>query len=205
MVGRSTSRALKERGIPVHVVERTRELAGVLEAMADRVVMGNAADRKVLDRAGIAEAPSVVLTTNDDAMNAYLAVYCRRLNPDLRIVSRVTEEQNVEALYRAGADFVLSYATLGAQAILALLDGREMVVIGEGTDFFRIPVPAALHGKTLAGSEIGTKSGLNVVAVDSPAGMVTNPPPDTRLEPDSHLVAIGTMDQRSTFAKEYER
>jgi len=205
MVGRSTVRALAQRKIPVHVVERERGLAATLEAMADRVVIGNAADRKVLDRAGISEAPSVVLTTNDDSMNAYLAVYCRRLNPDLRIVSRVTEEQNVEALYRAGADFVLSYATLGAQAILALMDGRDLVLIGEGTDFFRIPVPSSLQGKTLAESEIGKRTGLNVVAVDAPAAMITNPPPSLRLEPGSQLVMIGTMEQRSTFAKEYER
>jgi Trk K+ transport system NAD-binding subunit len=205
MVGSSTVRALHERKIPVHVVEKERDLAPALEAVADRVVIGDAADRAVLDRAGIGEAPSVVLTTNDDSMNAYLAVYCRRLNPDLRIVSRVTEEQNVEALYRAGADFVLSYATLGAQAILALLDGRELVVIGEGTDFFRIPVPPSLVGKTLAESEIGTRTGMNVVALDLPSGTITNPAPDTRLEPDGHLVMIGTMEQRSTFAKEHER
>lgn len=100
---------------------------------------------------------------------------------------------------------MLSYATLGAQAILALLDGRELVVIGEGTDFFRIPVPPSLVGKTLAESEIGTRTGMNVVAVDLPSGTITNPAPDTRLEPDGHLVMIGTMEQRSTFAKEHER
>ena len=50
---------------------------------------------------------SVLLTTNDDAMNIYLAIYCRRLNPGLRIVSRITHERNVEAIHRAGADFVL--------------------------------------------------------------------------------------------------
>ena len=48
--------------------------------------------------AGILEAASVLLTTNDDAMNIYLAVYCRRLNPNLRIVSRITHERNVEAI-----------------------------------------------------------------------------------------------------------
>lgn len=204
-VGRSTARALKERGIPVHVVERERGLAPAIEAVADRLMIGDAADRAILDKAGLADAPSVVLTTNDDSMNAYLAVYCRRLNPDLRIVSRVTEEQNVEALYRAGADFVLSYATLGAQAILALLDGRDLVVIGEGTDLFRVDTPASLVGKTLAESEIGTRSGLNVVAVDTPSGMIANPPPETRLERGSQLVMIGTMEQRTRFAKAHER
>jgi voltage-gated potassium channel len=55
-----------------------------------KVFVGDAADRRVLERAGILTARSVLLTTNDDAMNVYLAVYCRRLNANLRIVSRIT-------------------------------------------------------------------------------------------------------------------
>ena len=57
----------------------------------------------VLEQAGIYRVASVVLTTNDDAMNIYLAVFCRRLKPALRIVSRITHERNVEAIHRAGA------------------------------------------------------------------------------------------------------
>ena len=55
---------------------------------------GDAADRHLLERAGIYERRSVLLTTNDDALNIYLAVYCRQLNPKLRIVSRITHERN---------------------------------------------------------------------------------------------------------------
>ena len=74
-------------------------------------------------------------------MNIYLAVYCRRLNPALRIVSRITHERNVEAIHRAGADFVLSYTTLGVEAVMSLLRGYELVVLGEGVELFSIPVP----------------------------------------------------------------
>ena len=52
-----------------------------LRAKSTQVFTGDAADRQLLDRAGILAARSVVLTTNDDAMNIYLAVFCRRLNP----------------------------------------------------------------------------------------------------------------------------
>ena len=71
------------------------------------------------------EAPSVLLTTNDDAMNTYLASYCRNLNPELRVVSRITHERNLDAIHRAGADFVLSYASLGVEAVFSILQGKE--------------------------------------------------------------------------------
>jgi voltage-gated potassium channel Kch len=83
----------------------------------------DASDRDLIERAGISRVASVLLTTNDDAMNIYLAVYCRKLNPDLRIVSRITHERNVEAIHRAGADFVLSYTSLGVDNLMSLISG----------------------------------------------------------------------------------
>jgi Trk K+ transport system NAD-binding subunit len=103
--------------VAVHVVDREASAAERLAGAADAIVVGDAADRSVLVRAGIERAPSVLLTTNDDAVNIYLAVYCRRLNADLRIVSRITHERNLEAIHRAGADFVLSYASLGVERV----------------------------------------------------------------------------------------
>lgn len=41
-------------------------------------MLGNAADLDVLERAGLREAPTAVLTTRDDDSNMYLAIYCRR-------------------------------------------------------------------------------------------------------------------------------
>ena len=120
---------------------------------------GDAADRKVLEAAGIQTVASVLLTTNDDAMNIYLAVYCRRLDPGLRIVSRVTHERNVEAIHRAGADFVLSYTTLGVENVMSLLRGYELVVLGEGVELFSVPVPPALRGTVLAESGSGPGPG----------------------------------------------
>ncbi len=107
-VGQAAAQALKRKGLAVHVIDRSEAVLAPLVPHVSAIFPGDAADRQLLDRAGIHRAASVLLTTNDDAMNIYLAVFCRRLNPALRIVSRVTHERNVEAIHRAGADFVLS-------------------------------------------------------------------------------------------------
>ncbi|HUP20640.1 MAG TPA: NAD-binding protein, partial [Gemmatimonadota bacterium] len=137
-VGRSAARALRDSGVKVHIVEKRPEMAARIGDIPDRLIIGDAADRSILDQAGIREAPSVMLTTHDDAMNIYLAVYCRRLNPELRIVSRLTHERNIDAVIRAGADLVLTYAALGAEAITAVLKQRELILLGAGFDLFRI-------------------------------------------------------------------
>jgi voltage-gated potassium channel len=203
-VGRAACRALKREGIPVHVIERKAELAPRIGELPDRLFIGDAADRRVLEDAGLLAAPSVLLSTHDDATNIYLAVYCRRLNPDLRIVSRVTHDRNVEAVLRAGADFVLSYDSLGVQSLVSLLLDRQLVVLGEGVDLFQVPVPASLVDRTLAESGIGARTGLTVVAAQRDGQVMTNLRPAFRFTRGTELVLIGSPEQRELFAAKFQ-
>lgn len=201
-VGRAAAHALLEKEVPVHLVERDPALAEHLEGIAP-VFCGDAADYDLLKEAGIEEAPAVVLTTHDDPMNIYLAAYCRRLNPEIRIVSRITYERNVEAVHRAGADFALSYTSLGVAAVVARLDERELSVIGGGFDLATLPLPRRLVGRTLAESEIGARTGLFVLAIQRDGHVVTNPPASTPLEQGAELVVLGDEEQRRRFAEVY--
>jgi Trk K+ transport system NAD-binding subunit len=198
-VGRSAARALKKRDIPVHMVERKRELEAKITGMPDRLFIGDAADRHVLDEAGIAGAPSILLTTHDDAMNVYLSVYCRRLNPEARILTRVTHERNIEAIQRAGSDFVLSYAAFGVQTVMSIVRQRELVVLGEGVNLFYVPVPRSLANKTLVESGVAARTGLNVIAVQQNGHVHTALDRAERLPAGAELVALGTNEQRQRF------
>jgi voltage-gated potassium channel len=145
----------------------------------------------------------VLLTTNDDAMNIYLAVYCRRLNPQLRIVSRITHERNVEAIHRAGADFVLSYTTLGIEAVISLLHGYEPVLLGEGVELFSVPVPKSLAGHALRDSGIGSRTGMSVVAVQRGDELITQLSSELRLPAGADLVLLGSPEQRRQFDEQF--
>jgi len=137
-------------------------------------------------------------------MNIYLAVYCRRLNPALRIVSRITHDRNVEAIHRAGADFVLSYTTLGIEAVMSLLQGHDPVLVGEGVELFTLPVPASLAGKPLRDSAIGSKTGLSVVALNRGDQLETQLTAGTVLSAGSSLLMLGSRDQRKVFREAFE-
>lgn len=202
-VGYAVACALKEKKVAFHVVERNEALGERAFAVANELFIGDAADRSVLMRAGLADAPSAVITTNDDAMNIYLTVYCRRLNPSLRIVSRITHERNLEAIHRAGADFVLSYASLGAESIFSMIQERELIMLGEGIDLFVVKVPPSLTGKSLSETNIGAEIGLNVIAIQKDGNVVTNPPATAVLDSDSELLMIGSSEQRDAFSARF--
>ncbi|PIQ63072.1 MAG: potassium transporter TrkA [Bacteroidetes bacterium CG12_big_fil_rev_8_21_14_0_65_60_17] len=200
-VGAAAAHALKKKGVAVHLVERDARRCQLLHGTCDKVFHGDASDYDLLQEAGIAEAPSVLLTTNDDAINVYLASYCRRLNPELRIVSRITHERNLDAIYRAGADFVLSYSTLGLDVIMSILNKRDLIVLGEGVDLMSRQTPPSLVGKSLVESDIGARTGLNVIAIKSNGDTKTAPRGDAILTPESELVMIGTDEQSEAFSK----
>ena len=202
-VGLAAANALKRRGITVRVVDKEEKLLRDLKRAGHEVIIGDAADIHVLEEAGLGDAAAAVLTTNDDAINIYLTVYCRKLNDDLNIVSRVTHERNVEAIYRAGADAVLGYSSLGREHVIAYVLGRDPVLVGEGSDFFLVPVPDSLVGATLADSKIGANTGLIGVAIEDGDQMIANPPPDYPFRADNQLLFIGTAEQRQNFEATY--
>ena len=204
-VGQAAAKALTRKGLPVHAIDRTEAAMAPVSGFVQAAFAGDAADRAVLERAGILGARSVVLTTNDDAMNIYLTVYCRRLNPELRIVSRITHGRNLEAIHRAGADFVLSYTTLGAGAVMSLLRGHPPVLLGEGIELFSLPVPPALAGQPLRQSGIGSRTGLSVVALQEGSELTAPLTSDMLLPPGAHLLVLGSEEQRTAFAAAFGR
>ncbi len=203
-VGRSAAKALKRRGVNVHMVERNEGLRTKIADIPDQLFIGDAADRDILEAAGVRDAPSVLLTTHDDAMNVYLTVYCRRLNPETSILTRATHERNVDAIRRAGADFVLSFASLGIETVASIAQGRDLVMLGGGVDLFHIPLPDELGGRNLEETEIGARTGLSVIGIQEDGKMRTNPPASHTLIPGCTLLALGTLEQRQAFVECFE-
>jgi Trk K+ transport system NAD-binding subunit len=202
-VGRNAARALKRRGLPVQILEEKPDLREVLEKIADRVIIGDAADLTVMHAASIEHVSSVILTTNDDTTNIFLAIYCRSLNPRTIIVSRVRHLRNIEAIHRAGADFALSDPQLGVQSILSLLERRELVLLGEGLELFHAPVPRSLAGLTLRAAGVRGRTGLSILGIDYADRLDGAPTPETVLEPGAELLFIGSSEQLKAFEREF--
>ena len=198
-VGRATGAALEERNIDYRIVEADSHRIYDKE----KYVYGNAAELEVLERAGIREAPAVIITTHDDEANIYLTIYCRRLRPDIQIISRCTLERSVATLHRAGADFVMSYASMGANIIFNLLKRSDILMLAEGLNVFRIPLPPKLQGKTLVESNLRLATGCNVIAIKQGDDVEVNPDPHRPMMEGSEIIVIGSVEAEDRFLKEY--
>ncbi len=199
-VGRSAAAYLRQRDVPYRIVEENPAHA----AKVEHAVVGSGADLEVLKRAGIDEAPTALITTNDDATNIYLTIYCRRLRPDMQIISRATLERNVSTLYRAGADFVMSYASMGANTILNVLEKGDVVMLAEGLDVFRYPASQKVIGRSLRETRIRKETGCSVIALQTPeGGVIPNPDPARPITAGTELILIGTADGERLFKENY--
>lgn len=199
-VGRAAARALDRRSIPVHMLERDPDVAAKSKEMATRLVVGDAANRSVMTAVGIEEAPSVVISTNHDATNIYLTAYCRRLNPEIHIVSRLTHDRNIVAMHRAGADQALSYSSLAVESIMAVLQERPLVLLGLGVHFRELDCPPGLAGRTLLEAQVGTRTGMTVIGVETADGKLhVDPGPHTVIPPDARLLVIASEEQVARF------
>ena len=187
-VGRATARALTRRGIDYRIVEQLRERIGDPK----KYIHGSGSDKAFLINAGIEHSPSVIITTRDDEVNTYLTIFYRLLRSDIQIICRASLESSVAPLHRAGADIVMSSASMGSNALFNLLQRSDLLMIAEGLNVFKVAVPNQLAGKSLAESNIRQKTGCSVIGIDQDNETTTNPAPTTILSPDSEIVLIGS-------------
>ena len=198
-VGRAAAQMLEERQIVYRVVEKNSKLV-----QNDNYINGNAADLETLNRAGIQEAPSVIITTHDDSMNIYLTIYCRQLRSDIQIVSRANLNGNISKLHRAGADHVMSHASMGANTIINLLKPNKLLMFAEGLNIFRMPIHSSLVGKSLAESHIRKQTGCSVIAIGRENKLNINPEPSILLRGNDEMVLIGTSDAEKRLMDIYQ-
>ena len=187
-VGRAAAEHLQDNHIDYRIVEKSQRLAKGQE----KHIFGDAAELEVLQEAGIDRAPSVIITTNNDNMNIYLTIYCRRLRPDIQIITRTTLDRNISKLHQAGADLVMSYASMGANAVVNFLREDKELMIAEGLNIFRLAIPGFLVGKSMQESKIREKTSCSVIAVSSKEDMIINPLPDYVLHQGEEIILIGT-------------
>ncbi|NEP58488.1 MAG: potassium channel protein [Symploca sp. SIO2G7] len=99
-----------------------------LPHIGDSIIVGNLRTPSTLLAAGIQEANTLVISTNDDALNLAILTQARVLNPQIRIINRLfnqtlgkrldqTLPHHVSLSVSALAAPVFAFAALGSQAI----------------------------------------------------------------------------------------
>jgi voltage-gated potassium channel len=168
-------------------------------------VEGDATTDTALRSAGIERARGLVTSLGADKDNVFVVLTARALNPKLRIVARVVDEENTGKLITAGADDVVSANAIGGlrmasvmlrPSVVSFLDQMLRVAGGalrvEEVEVSKVP---DIVGKTLVQADIRGRSGMLVVAVKRAKEYLFNPDPKMALRPEDVLIVMGTPEQ----------
>jgi len=170
--------------IPVVVLERSESNSFVVQAKALKVpvlIRDMKEDQALID-AGIREAAAIIICSNDDMSNFEVAIDSRRMNPKIRIVMRLFDQQVASKI--AGAltvDAAFSSSALAAPVVAAMSFHTRVLsslVIG-GKTFVAAEVlveeTSSLAGRSI--SELETLYPLRVLARTSREGATNSAPP----------------------------
>jgi len=183
-VGRAIVDALDEAGVPNTVVDR-RPKDGV-------DVVGDTVEPETLREAGIEDARSVILALPDDTTTEFATLVVRDVSPETEVIARVEEPESVGKMYLAGADYVLSLATVTGRMIAsAILDGADVLSLDRQVEVVRTRAPG-LVGQRIADANVRARTGCTVVAIERDGDLLTTVGPDVRVRRGDELVVAGT-------------
>ncbi|MFB6169511.1 MAG: TrkA family potassium uptake protein [Haloarculaceae archaeon] len=190
VVGRTIEDAVADSGLPTVTVDR-QELSGV-------DVVGDVTDEETLRRAGIEDASTVILAVADDTTAVFATLVVHELNPDVEIIARADTVESVRKLYQAGVDYVLSLATVSGRMLASTILGDEVLSFDRQIELLRTE-PGSLAGQRLADSDVRSRTGCTVIAVERDDEVRTDVGPDFVPEPGDALVVAGTDDAINEF------
>lgn len=200
-VGRATYRALKELDVcDISLIERNPDRVKEIP----EAVIGDATEMDILRQAMAREASSVILTTHDDDTNVALTIFFRRLRNAFHIISRSTLDRNVATLLRAGADLVLSYASMGSNTVLNVLLGSDHLLLAEGVNIFPFQIPDSMKGHPIAELEVRSLTGCSIIAVESNGTRIDNPPAEYELPDTGRIFLVGDLESEERFLKKFQ-
>ena len=199
-VGRGTAAILREAGHDPILVEKDRDRA----ASVAGAIHGDIRDVEILRAARAREASTIILTSHDDDTNIALTILFHRLRDEFQIIARCSNDRNTGTLQRAGADLVLSSASMGANLILNLLRATNHLLLAEGVTLFPSTVPSSMAGRRIADCAVRSTTGSTIIAVEQAGERVLNPGPEQVLPPDGTLWLVGTLESEEAFLREFK-
>lgn len=106
--GKNVGIAAQKTSIPYMVIEINPETVRQEKMKGEPIIYGDAAQKSVLEHAGILTAKAVVITAGDPVSSWRIIETARRLNPGVHIIARTHFLNELDGFYAIGANEVVS-------------------------------------------------------------------------------------------------
>lgn len=199
--GKESAQILFNNKIPFVVLEEKNELETDLDFDVSYFMKGDATKDEVLLKAGIKNARALITTLPVDADNLFVVLTAKQLNPNVKVISRASQDSSVKKLKIAGADNVIMPDKIGGahMATLVILpDVVEMLSImsTQSTDRFRVAEIQSNKNISLGELDMWSKTNCTILGIKNPGNHYTiNPDASYQINPGERLIVMGSDEQ----------
>jgi voltage-gated potassium channel len=205
-VGHKVGADFREAGVAYVVLDTDPHTVEEARKSGELCVEGSGTVDSDLQAAGLFTARGLVISTDSDVDNLYVALTARAERPDLLIVARASTEKAAEKLHRAGADrVILPYTTAGQEMAKLVLRPQvaaflDVVTSAAGPDLrleeIEVTASCGQVGKTIRELRVRRDTGALIIAIRGRDGSFeTTPSPDSAIEVGDVLITVGTQDE----------
>jgi voltage-gated potassium channel len=203
-IGSVIADELHEHKVPFVVVDSSPEKIDEITRKGYPALNGDSVDEEVLRAAGIERAKGLVAAVGSPADNVYITISAKALAPHIFVMGRAHDDTGEKRLRTAGADQAVCPYSIGGRRMANLILRPAVVefldLTGGKRDLelaieeMKVRSGSPLAGKSIVDSEIRTKFGIIIVAILRPnEKMIFNPPPQSVINENDILIALGQM------------
>ncbi len=218
--GRNVAAMLQASELPYAVLEMNPRTVARAKSEGVPIYYGDAVSDTILERIGAARARVLVFAISDPVATRRGVAAARRLNPQTYIVARTRYESEIDPLYSAGADTVVTEEFETSLTIIrrvldrlgvhprridhAILEIRQRhykpflnsqiqgIETNETIRMFEGRVRHVADGRSIAALRVREESGATIVAVERGSELTANPGPGFVLREGDRVHLIGS-------------
>jgi voltage-gated potassium channel len=221
-IGVALTQALSAAHAGFVVLEQDETRASQAREAGFLSIRGEASNEAVLYAAGVMRARVLVTALSADAVNVFITLSARALNPELTIIARGEEASTEKKLLQAGANKVVLPTHISAERIAEVIlfeESTRLIDSLERTHGFQralrtfgmeLEVVTAIQHSAAVRMSVGAierqaRGTFFVVQINRSDGDVhTNPPPDTIVREGDGVVVIGRANRAEALAALFE-
>jgi len=208
-LGHTLADHLSAERCPFLVIDIDEDRTEIIQRDGYLALAGDAEDEDTLLNAGVQRARALAAVLPDDAMNVFITLTARNLNPSLKIIARGERRATHSKLLQAGASHVVMPAALSGHAMAEYIldpqraektdrehahavNGAELAELGMHTARLRVNEGDPVAGRALGEVEAHGQAPFIVLALVRENGdMLYRPEPGTTLAPGDDVVVVG--------------
>lgn len=200
--GREAARVLKKINTDIVIIENDDTKLHNYPENNDYLFLNADSTRdETLINAGILNAKAIITTLPDDALNVFVCLTAKELNPNIKIISRATHVSSIKKLKNAGATNVIMPDKIGGAHMAMLVnnpDIEEFIDIMSTTTGEDFMIQEITSTKDFIIDDIDSwrLTGATVIGLKSIAGkFIINPAPGLKVAKGDAIIIMGSKQQ----------